>query len=95
MNIDDIVFAVIDYLNEHDVPYMLVGSLATNVYCVPRSTECGDVVVHSGLVQLARQITQAHARVQFDPQLSFESVTATNKVVLRTENTDSKSNYFN
>jgi hypothetical protein len=31
MNIDDIVFAVIDYLNEQNVPYMLVGSLATNV----------------------------------------------------------------
>jgi hypothetical protein len=86
MNIDDIVFAVIDYLNEHNVPYMLVGSLATNVYCVPRSTEDGDVVVHSNIVQVARQITQTHARVRFDPQLSFESVTATNKVVLRTEN---------
>jgi hypothetical protein len=61
MNIDEIVFAVIDHLNEHNVPYMLVGSLATNVYCVPRSTEDGDVVVDSGVVQVARQITQAHA----------------------------------
>jgi hypothetical protein len=70
MNIDDIVFAVIDFLNEHDVPYMLVGSLATNVYCVPRSTEDGDVVVHSSIVQVARQITQTNSGIQFDPQLS-------------------------
>jgi hypothetical protein len=84
MNTDDIVFAVIDFLNEHDVPYMLVGSLATNVYCVPRSTEDGDVVVQSNIVQIARQISQTHAGVHFDPQVSFESVTATKKVVLRT-----------
>jgi len=85
MNIDEIVFAVIDYLNEHQVPYMLVGSLATNVYCVPRSTEDGDIVVQSSLAQLARQISQRHAGVHFDPQLAFESVTATKKIVLRTE----------
>jgi hypothetical protein len=49
MNIDEIVFAVIDYLKEHDVPYMIVGSLATNVYCNPRSTEDGDFVVQANL----------------------------------------------
>jgi len=85
MNTDHIVTAVVDYLNEHEVPYMIVGSLATNVYCVPRSTEDGDFVVESTLAPLARQICQRHPDVQFDPQLSFESVTATNKVVLRTE----------
>jgi len=86
MNTDDIVLAVIDYLNQHDVPYMIVGSLATNVYCVPRSTDDGDFVVQSSLAQLARQISQQHTGVRFDPQLSFESVTATTKVVLRAEN---------
>jgi hypothetical protein len=30
VNIDDIVLAVVDYLNERQVPYMIVGSLATN-----------------------------------------------------------------
>jgi hypothetical protein len=85
MNTDDIVLAVIDYLNEHDVPYMLVGSLTTNVYCVPRSTEDGDIVVQSNLPQLARDISRQSRGIRFDPQLSFESVTATKKVVLRTE----------
>jgi len=85
MNTDDIVFAVIDYLNDHDVPYMIVGSLATNVYCVPRSTEDGDFVVQSKLAPLARQICQQYSDARFDPQLSFESITATNKVVLRTQ----------
>jgi hypothetical protein len=84
MNIDDIVLAVIDFLNENAVPYMLVGSLATNVYCVPRSTEDGDVVVQTSVTEVARQISRWRADFQFDPQLTFESVTATTKVVLRT-----------
>ena len=85
MNTDAIVLAVIDFFNEHDVPYMVVGSLATNVYCAPRSTEDGDFVVEGDLAQLARQISRQTAGVRFDPQLAFESVTATRKVVLRTE----------
>jgi hypothetical protein len=85
MNIDEIVLTVIDFLNEHELPYMVVGSLATNVYCVPRSTEDGDVVVQSSIAQVAHDISRAHGKVRFDPQLSFESVTATRKVVLRTE----------
>jgi hypothetical protein len=84
MNTDEIVLAVIDFLNERDVPYMVVGSLATNVYCAPRSTEDGDVVVQGDLAQLARQISRQTSGVRFDPQLSFESVTATRKIVLRT-----------
>lgn len=84
MNTDDIVYAVIDYLNEHEVPYMLVGSLATNFYCVPRSTEDGDVVVQTSVTELAQRIRQADSSIKFDPQISFESVTATRKIVLRT-----------
>jgi hypothetical protein len=85
MNTDDIVLAVIDYLNDHEIPYMLVGSLATNVYCVPRSTEDGDVVVQSDVAKLAFEIVGAHSKFHFDPQIAFESVTATRKVVLQTE----------
>jgi hypothetical protein len=56
VNIDDIVLAVIDHLNEHELPCMIVGSLATNVNCNPRSTEGGDFVVEADLAQLARAI---------------------------------------
>ncbi len=85
MNTDDIVFAVIDYLNEHQLPYMLVGSLATNFYCVPRSTQDGDIVVQGNPVQVASGLIKEHSNIHFDPQLSFESVTATQKVVLQSD----------
>ena len=57
MSSDEIIFAVIDYLNEQQLPYMLVGSLATNFYCVPRATQDADFVVESNLVQTARLLT--------------------------------------
>lgn len=85
MNIDDIVLAVIDHLNEHEIPYMIVGSLATNVYCNPRSTEDGDFVVEANLAQLARDIRAGRGDVCFDPQMGFESVTGTQKIVLQIE----------
>ncbi len=84
MNTSEFICSVIDFLNEHNVPYMLVGSLATNFYCVPRSTEDGDIVVETSLAELGFRIRRALAGVQFDPQLSFESVTGTRKIVLQT-----------
>jgi len=85
MKTDDIVLAVIDHLNGHKIPYMLVGSLATNFYCVPRSTEDGDIVVEADLVGIASAITRERLSIHFDRQLAFESVTATRKLVLQAE----------
>jgi hypothetical protein len=85
MNTDDVVRAVIDSLNQQGVPYMIVGTLATNFYCVPRATQDGDFVVQSQLVEVARHISQNIAGIRFDPQLEFEAVTATKKALLTTE----------
>jgi hypothetical protein len=84
MNADEVVSSVIAILNGQNAPYMIVGSLATNFYCVPRSTQDGDFVVHGSLAQLARTISQSSSGLRFDPQLGFESVTATKKIVLHT-----------
>jgi hypothetical protein len=94
MNTDDVVGAVIDSLNQQDVAYMIVGSLATNFYCVPRSTQDADIVVQSRLVDVARQVSQGVPRMQFDPQLGFESVTATKKLVLTTQQHDFQIEFF-
>jgi predicted nucleotidyltransferase len=88
MNTDDVVGSVIDSLNQQGVPYMIVGSLATNFYCVPRSTQDADIVVQSRLAEVARQVSQGVSGMRFDPQLGFESVTATKKLVLSTQQHD-------
>jgi predicted nucleotidyltransferase len=88
MNTDEVVSHVIKSLNAQGVSYMIVGSLATNFYCVPRSTQDGDFVVQSSLGKVAREISRSHGGLRFDPQLGLESVTATKKIVLRTEEHD-------
>jgi hypothetical protein len=84
MNTDEVVSSVIAILNGQNVPYMIVGSLATNFYCVPRSTQDGDFVVQAPLGKLASAISQASGQLKFDRQIGFESVTATKKIVLHT-----------
>jgi len=84
MNTDEVVSGVIAILNSENVPYMIVGSLATNFYCVPRSTQDGDFVVETPLGKLAGAISRASGQLRFDPQMGFESVTATKKIVLHT-----------
>jgi hypothetical protein len=48
MNSDEATVAVIDALHALDIPYILVGSLASNLYGIPRSTK--DVEDARGVV---------------------------------------------
>ena len=48
MNSDEATVAVIDALQALDVPYILVGSLASNLYGIPRSTNDADFSVQVG-----------------------------------------------
>ena len=43
MNSDDISIRVVEILNEHYIPYMIVGSLATNHHSTIRSTKDADI----------------------------------------------------
>ena len=45
MNSDEATVAVIDALQALDIPYILVGSLASNLYGIPRSTKDADFSV--------------------------------------------------
>jgi hypothetical protein len=83
MSTDEIPLRVIDVLNEHNIPYMLVGSLSTNFHSIPRSTQDADIVIQSSLVEAARLIATRCPELQLDPQFGFESVTGTKKLVLR------------
>jgi len=88
MSTDEIALRVIDVLNEHNIPYMLVGSLSTNFYSIPRSTQDADIVIQSSLNEAARLIAGECLELRLDPQFGFESVTGTKKLVLRAETED-------
>ncbi|MGO9112584.1 MAG: hypothetical protein ACLP9L_25415 [Thermoguttaceae bacterium] len=85
MSSEGISLRVIDVLNEHGIPYMVVGSLSTNFHSVPRATKDADIVVQSSLSEAARSIAGQCPELRLDPQFGFESVTATKKIILRAD----------
>ena len=76
MNADEAVVALVETLEALAIPYMISGSLATNVYGVPRATDDGDFVVEfppgCRIEDLARALP---ATIRLDPQSRFETVT--------------------
>lgn len=83
MSAETISARVVAILNDHDIPYMLVGSLSTNYHSTVRSTKDADIVVQSNLGDTARIIANECADLVLDPQLGFEGVTLTKKILLR------------
>ena len=76
---------VVDILNAHQIPYMLVGSLSTNFHSIVRSTKDADIVVQSSLGDAARLVAREFPLLRLDPQIGFESVTGTKKLVLHAQ----------
>jgi hypothetical protein len=78
----EIVFQVVDVLNGNSIAYMLVGSIASNFYSVPRSTKDADIVIQTALADAAMLIADHCPSLKLDPQFSFETVTGTKKLLL-------------
>jgi hypothetical protein len=79
---NDAVVAMIDALHASQVAYMLVGSLASNLYGIARSTNDADFVIQladTPIVDVARQLGP---QFRLDPQIAFEGVTATKRYII-------------
>ena len=63
----DATVAVIDALEQLNIPYILVGSLSTNYYGIPRSTQDADFVVELGDHSVAAARLSAGVRLLFRP----------------------------
>lgn len=94
MDIQAAVVTMVDALGGEQIPYMLVGSFSTSYWGIPRSTKDGDFVIAADgkLVQLLRQ--RLGPQYVFDPQRSFESVTATQRRIVTVWGTDLKIELF-
>lgn len=79
MTPDAALAALVDALDAAAIPYMLVGSLASNLHGVPRATRDADLVVDleaDGLGRLAGALPRG---LELQPQAAFEGVTATRR----------------
>ena len=83
MSGDDAIVAVIDALEALEIPYMIVGSLSTNLYGIPRSTKDADFVLQVAPQSLFQLAERLGAPFRLDPQGSFETVTMTLRHILK------------
>lgn len=83
---DEAVIAVVEALDSIGIEYMLVGSLSSNFYGVPRSTHDADFVVQFGHESLNELLERLGPEFQLDRQMSFETVSMTTRHILRLAN---------
>ncbi len=83
MTSEDAVVAMIGALEDAGVPYMVVGSLASNLYGVVRATQDADFVIQLEPGFLSTILNRLGPRFRLDPQVSFELITATKRYVVQ------------
>ncbi|MFI5380436.1 MAG: hypothetical protein ACHRHE_14150 [Tepidisphaerales bacterium] len=91
---NNLVFQVIDSLDRIAIPYMLVGSYSSNIYGVVRATQDADFVLQLGDRSLPAVMRLLGPDFHLDPQMSFETVTATQRYVILHQNSGFKIELF-
>jgi hypothetical protein len=79
---DEAVVAVLDALETARVPYMIVGSLASNFHGIPRSTRDADFVVEVPPGNLAHLGGALPPGLTLQRQGAFEAVTGTTRYLI-------------
>lgn len=69
------ILQVIDALNDGGAPYIVTGSLASNLYCTPRATVDGDFVVDMAADALEKLFARFSEDFTRESQMAFETVT--------------------
>jgi hypothetical protein len=77
MTSDDATLAVIDLFEAEYVPYMVVGSISSNFYGVPRSTQDADIVIQLEVSAVRPLAEKLGGQFRLDPQPTFDPVTMT------------------
>lgn len=83
MTSEDAVVAMLGALEAVGVPYMVVGSLASNLYGVVRATQDADFVVQLEPGSISAILDRLGPGFRLDPQTLFELITATRRYVVQ------------
>jgi len=79
---EQILVAVLDALHARHIPYMVTGSLASNLYGIPRSTMDVDLIISITGESLNDIVSALPAGFRLDPQITVEAVTGTTRYTL-------------
>lgn len=91
---DEFTASMIRALEAEAIPYMVVGSISSNVYGISRLTKDADIVIELGSHSIRNLANRLGPQFQLDPQLTFESVTATTRYIIKVADTDFKIELF-
>lgn len=80
---ESLTLQVVDAVTAAGIPYMLVGSFASNFHGIPRSTKDADFVIQLEGGVGTGFAARLGADFILDPQLSFETVTGTFRQFIR------------
>jgi hypothetical protein len=83
----EFVAIIIDVLEKLGIPYMVVGSFSSNVYGQPRSTKDADFVIELSKQSISSIAAALGPDFELDPQMSFETVTATTRYKIKHRST--------
>lgn len=86
MTADEAVVAVLDALEAVGIPYMIVGSLASNFHGIPRSTRDADFLIELVPGSLQRLGDALPSDLKLQLQGSFEVVTGTTRYIIELVN---------
>jgi len=87
MNSIEAVETFTRFLNEAEIPYMVVGSFSSNYHGIPRSTKDADIVLQFDTGAWRHLSGNLPTGLTLDPQGGFEMVTATRKELIRVDGT--------
>lgn len=83
MDANQIVAEVAGALESLGIPYMLAGSYSSNFYGLARATRDADFVIQLGTRSIGELVALLGRDYVIDPQMSFETVTATSRFVMK------------
>jgi hypothetical protein len=94
MTDEQAIGTVIDALETHSIAYMIVGSLSSNVYGIPRATQDADFVVECDANALSGMMASVGSSFRLDPQMTFETATLTRRHVVEVVGTPFTIEFF-
>ena len=82
MTADEAAVAVIDVLDHAAIPFMIVGSLASNFHGIPRATRDADFLIRLGSASISDLAAALPDDLRLEPQAAFEAVTGTTRYLV-------------
>lgn len=95
MTNEEATLAVIDALEALGIPYMVVGSVSSNLYGIPRSTQDADFLLQFGSESVLETLMDhLGSSFRLDPQMAFKTATLSTRHNLEVIGTPFKIDLF-